>query len=354
MQWNKRKWTWSQTVSALNRYICHSSLINQRDFFRPSSSSSSSDRRSLGADEASQEALRHAGSAFFLVRPRSNNNQLMYDQAMLAAAQANAMASAMANMQQQQQGGNSNDPMSPLQRMQVHVSANVQSSNAWIMVLSNSFRLPSRWKLMSFSSLVPWNQRKAIVNWKGSWKRRVLCFAEHRELDNDETECDREPNPAAAQGCAAARHTGGVRPLRHPQYGRSRQEGEGLAQPVLHQSKVSALPLPRATACEIEGRFLMFSPPNLCAGITRIRGLREGGGLAGVQTTFTCQSQKSKQISVNFHSWSEERWFELCTCVCPRIQSLRFTRVHPQTWIVCWNLGLKWKSGANKSGLNCT
>ena len=84
-----------------------------------SSSSCSSDRRPTSTDETSQDALRHAGSAFFLVRPRSNNNQMMYDQAMLAA-QANAMANVMANMQQQQQqGGNANDPMSPLQRMQV-------------------------------------------------------------------------------------------------------------------------------------------------------------------------------------------------------------------------------------------
>ena len=71
----------------------------------------------MSTDETSQDALRHAGSAFFLVRPRSNNNQMMYDQAMLAA-QANAMANVMANMQQQQ-GSCSNDPMSPLQRMQV-------------------------------------------------------------------------------------------------------------------------------------------------------------------------------------------------------------------------------------------
>ena len=70
----------------------------------------------MSADETSQDALRHAGSAFFLVRPRSNNNQMMYDQAMLAAVQANAVANAMANMQQHQ---GSNDPMSPLQRMQV-------------------------------------------------------------------------------------------------------------------------------------------------------------------------------------------------------------------------------------------
>lgn len=68
----------------------------------------------MSTDETSQDALRHAGSAFFLVRPRSNNNQMMYDQAMLAAAQANVVANAMANMQQ-----GSNDNISPLQRMQV-------------------------------------------------------------------------------------------------------------------------------------------------------------------------------------------------------------------------------------------
>ena len=77
----------------------------------------------MSTDETSQDALRHAGSAFFLVRPRSNNNQMMYDQAMLAA-QANAMANVMANMQQQQgsSSSSSNDPMSPLQRMQVKIT----------------------------------------------------------------------------------------------------------------------------------------------------------------------------------------------------------------------------------------
>ena len=76
------------------------------------------ERRPMSADETSQDALRHAGSAFFLVRPRSNNNQVMYDPAMLAAVQANAVANAMLQ-QQQQQGAGSNDAMSPLQRMQV-------------------------------------------------------------------------------------------------------------------------------------------------------------------------------------------------------------------------------------------
>ena len=89
----------------------------------------------MGIDETSQDALRHAGSAFFLVRPRSNNNQMMYDQAMLAA-QANAMANVMANMQQQQGSSSSSDPMSPLQRMQVRI-AKITFQNHTICIVLN-------------------------------------------------------------------------------------------------------------------------------------------------------------------------------------------------------------------------
>ena len=89
----------------------------------------------MSTDETSQDALRHAGSAFFLVRPRSNNNQMMYDQAMLAA-QANAMANVMANMQQQQGSSSSSDPMSPLQRMQVRIAKITFQNHAICVVLN--------------------------------------------------------------------------------------------------------------------------------------------------------------------------------------------------------------------------
>ena len=88
----------------------------------------------MSTDETLQDALRHAGSAFFLVRPRSNNNQMMYDQAMLAA-QANAMANVMANMQQQQ-GSSSSDPMSPLQRMQVRIAKIIFQNHTICVVLN--------------------------------------------------------------------------------------------------------------------------------------------------------------------------------------------------------------------------
>ncbi len=76
------------------------------------SRSSSGEQRPPSVDDSQQEALRHAGSAFFLVRPRSNP-QMQYDPALIAAAQAQ-YANAVAGMQ-----GAAGDPMSPLQRMQV-------------------------------------------------------------------------------------------------------------------------------------------------------------------------------------------------------------------------------------------
>ena len=74
--------------------------------------SSSGEQRPPSVDESQQDALRHAGSAFFLVRPRSNP-QMQYDPALIAAAQAQ-YANAVAGMQ-----AAPGDPMSPLQRMQV-------------------------------------------------------------------------------------------------------------------------------------------------------------------------------------------------------------------------------------------